>query len=72
MQVFGRDHRKAIILLQLQWKGLALLYKTETFLSSLSWIFILSLFYPFNQQNQIFADCSIDVNVTNRKLNFGC
>jgi hypothetical protein len=27
MQAFGCDHRKGIILLQLQWEGLALMYE---------------------------------------------
>jgi hypothetical protein len=36
MQAFGCNHRKGNIFLQLQWQGLALMYETKTFLSSLS------------------------------------
>jgi hypothetical protein len=43
MQVFGCDHTKENIRLQLQWKGLALMYETKNFLSRPSWIPILSL-----------------------------
>jgi hypothetical protein len=35
MEAFGCDHRKENILLQLQWKGLGLMYKRKNFLSSL-------------------------------------
>jgi hypothetical protein len=55
---FGWDHRKGNIFLQLQWKDLTLMYETETFLSSLSWISILSLLYPSSQQSRTSEECS--------------
>jgi hypothetical protein len=69
---FGCNRRKGIILLQLKLKGMALMYETENFLSSLSWSPILSLFYPFIQQSRISENYSKDVNLTRRKINFGC
>jgi hypothetical protein len=52
--------------LQLQWQGLALMYETKTFLSSLSWVSILSLFYPSRQQSRMPEECSKNVNLTSR------
>jgi hypothetical protein len=71
MQVFGCDHRKGHILLQLQWKSWALMYEIELF-TSLTWIFILfSLFCPISQQSWISEECSKDVQLTStKKANF--
>jgi hypothetical protein len=52
MQVFGCNHRKGNIFLHLQWKGLGLIYETKNFPSNISWIPILSLFYPLSQQSR--------------------
>jgi hypothetical protein len=37
-KMFGCNHRKGNVLLQLQWEGLGLMYETKNFLSTLSWI----------------------------------
>jgi hypothetical protein len=66
MQVFGCEHKKGKIFLQPQWKGLGLIYETKSFLSSLAWIPILSLFCPSSQKSQITERCSKNANLTNR------
>jgi hypothetical protein len=66
IQAFGCNHRKGNIFLQLQWKGLVLMYETKNFLSSLSCIPILSLFYTHSQESQISEECNKNVNLTSR------
>jgi hypothetical protein len=54
MQAFGRDRA---------WRWCT---KRRKFLSSLPWIPILSLFYPYCQQSRIFEECSKNVNLMSR------
>jgi hypothetical protein len=68
IQAFGCDHRKGNIFLQLQWKGLGLMYETENVFCSLPWIPILSLFYPSSQEDRITEKCNKNVNLTNRQM----
>jgi hypothetical protein len=63
---FGCDRRKDNFFLQLQWKGLGLMYEITNFLSNLFWIPILLLFYPSSQQSRITEECSKNVNLTKR------
>jgi hypothetical protein len=77
MQAFGFDSRKGIILVQLQWKGLALMYKTKQkkrkeFSLQPHMNSHTLFFYPFSQQSPVSEECSKDVNLMSRDTNLAC